>query len=131
MSTENPGTILILETRAFPAASERAALEGYGYPVVAANTLEDAAKALSGKIVSLIACDIEFSPKTGCSAAVRTLLEGHDLPVLFLVHSLASCLPSELEELATFGFATRNSPAFVLHAAVENAMELFRLRKGT
>ncbi len=129
MNKENPNTILILENRAFPVTSERSALEGCGYSVLVTDTLERAEELLSSAPVSLIMSDIDFDPKDGCAAAIRSLLAGRDMPVIFLVHSLVSFLPSELKEVATYGFATRNSPAFVLSAAVENAMELFRLRK--
>ncbi len=119
-------TILLVENESSRATSEEQALQKLGYEVIVVNTAEkaiEAAKAIPG--IDLILMDMDLGQGIDGTDAARTILEGNDLPLVFISSGAEKDVVEKIETITAYGFVVKGSGSTVLEASLKTAFKLF------
>ena len=124
-------TILLVEDEAIIALGEKRQLEAAGYRVVHAQTGEKAIEAVAADPagISLILMDIDLGNGMYGTDAAKTILAGHDIPLLFLSSHMEPELVRRTEEITNYGYVVKSSVFTVLDASIKMAFKLFAAKR--
>ncbi|MBN1533012.1 MAG: PAS domain S-box protein [Spirochaetes bacterium] len=116
--------LLVDDAAAATALSERIA--GFGYRVIVANSGEEALAAATGDAaVDLVLLDADPGGGIDGIEAARRILEGGNLPVVFITSFPEAEIPGRLRVVRHYGYIARDSGDRILQAAIETALDLF------
>jgi two-component system, sensor histidine kinase PdtaS len=128
--TETSQTILLVEDDAIIALAQKALLEEHGYTVLAAATGAAAVEtALGNESVDLVLTDIDLGPGIDGTEAAAAILEGRDVPIVFLTNHSEKEMVDKVKGITQYGYVLKYSGEFVLLETLRMAFELFRARK--
>jgi len=131
MVQDNWKTILLVEDEALIAASEKMALEKYGYSVLTANTGENAIATVKEKPeIDLILMDINLGSGIDGTQAAEIILKDFDLPILFLSSHGEREVVEKTENISSYGYVVKSSSITVLDASIKMAFKLFSAKQG-
>ncbi len=118
-------TLLLVEDDAIIAMHEQSLLEAYGYAVIAVNSGERAVECFGGpNSIDLVLMDIDLGGGIdGTEAAVR-ILEGSEVPIVFLSSHLEPEIVTKTEGISSYGYVVKNSGITVLDASIKMAFKL-------
>jgi len=131
MVQEEKKTILLVEDEALIAASEKMALEKYGYSVHTASTGEKAITSVKEKPeIDLILMDINLGSGIDGTRAAEIILKDFDLPILFVSSHSEMEVVEKTENISSYGYVVKSSSITVLDASIKMAFKLFRAKQG-
>ena len=101
-------------------------LEKHGYEVVSAYSGEAAIEAVEGDgDISLVLMDIDLGNGIDGTEASRRILEGRDLPIVFLTSHSEKAFVDSVERISGYGYVLKSSGEFVLLESIRMAYKLF------
>jgi len=119
-------TILLVEDEAIVAMAEKAALEKYGYAVVAVSSGEAAVEAArTSPGIELVLMDIDLGAGLDGTQAARAILAERELPILFLSSHTEREVVEKTERISSYGYVVKDSSIAVLDASIKMAFKLF------
>ncbi len=125
-------TILLVEDQALIALDTKRRLERRGYSVVLSYSGEDAVKlAASDPSIDLILMDIDLGEGIDGTVAARMILEGRELPVVFLSSHTESDIVELSEKITSYGYVVKDTGITVLEASIRMAFRLFEAYRET
>ncbi len=131
MTRSEKKTILLVEDEALIAASEKMALEKYGYLVLTASTGENAiATTRENPEIDLILMDINLGTGIDGTRAAELILQDFDLPILFVSSHSEREVVEKTENISSYGYVVKSSSITVLDASIKMAFKLFNARQG-
>ncbi|GAB1456939.1 hypothetical protein MASR2M48_22470 [Spirochaetota bacterium] len=123
-------TILLVEDEAKTALSEKVALEKCAYVVKTVPTGEKAVALLNEyPDIDLVLIDIDLGDGLDGVEAAESILQDHDIPILFLFSKLNQERIEKTLDLASYGYVADDTPIVVLDASIKTALNLFDRRK--
>jgi PAS domain S-box-containing protein len=125
---EEGETLLLVEDEAMIALAELRQLRAAGYRVLHARSGEEAVELFAGDEpgIDLVLMDINLGPGMDGTEAARKILEGRELPIVFLSSHTEKEIVSKTEEISSYGYVVKNSGITVLVASIKMAFKLFR-----
>ena len=131
MTQDERNIILLVEDEAILAASEKMALEKYGYSVIIANTGEKAIATVRGRPgIDLILMDINLGSGIDGTQTAENILKDFDLPILFLSSHCEREVVKKTENISSYGYVVKSSSITVLDASIKMAFKLFSAKQG-
>jgi len=122
--------ILLVEDEAIIAIGEKRTLEKYGYDVVLASSGEEALALMATATgVSLVLMDIDLGPGMDGTVTAQKILEGYDVPLIFLSSHVERKIVDKTEGITSYGYIVKNTGETVLVASVRMAYRLFEARQ--
>ncbi len=123
-------TILLVEDEAVIAMEEKGILKKNGFDVITAYDADEAAAAVKSRSIDLILMDIDLgkNSKDGTEAA-KTILEDHDVPVVFLSSHTEPAIVEKTEKITSYGYVVKDSGETVLIASIKMAFKLYNAHK--
>jgi len=119
-------TILLVEDEAVIALTEKFTLEKYGYAVLHVNTGEKAIAAVETKPgIDLILMDIDLGDGIDGTQAAETILQNHDIPIVFVSSHSEREVVEKTEKITSYGYVLKSSSITVLDASIKMAFKLF------
>lgn len=132
MSSSDPVKILLVEDQAVIAMVQVKKLHKWGYDVTHVLTGEGAVEhAVSDPALSLVLMDIDLGPGIDGPEAAKQILARRDLPVVFLTGHAEQEMVERVRAITRYGYVLKNSGDFVLHSAIEMALQLFEAHRRT
>ncbi len=126
MPEANTKTILLVEDEVLISMAERKSLEGYGYKVLEASSGEAALDLLAGGAkVDLVLMDIDLGRGIDGTETAERILEGHELPIVFLSSHIEREIVEKTEGISSYGYVVKNSSITVLDASIKMSFKLF------
>ncbi len=123
-------TILLVEDEALIAMMEQMMLEKHGHRVISASTGERAVDiALATPDIDLVLMDIDLGKGILGTEAAERILEGRDMPLVFLSSHTESDIVEKTEGISSYGYIVKNTGETVLLASIKMAFRLFEARK--
>jgi len=126
MNSESKKTILLVEDEAILAITGKKTLERYGYNVITAYSGEigiELADSIPG--IDLILMDIDLGSGIDGTQAAESILNKHDLPVVFLSSHTEPEIVGKTEKITSYGYVVKSSSITVLDASIKMAFKLF------
>lgn len=122
---------ILLAEGAISDASERVKiLESIGYTVVHTQNEEETIQlSRSDPSIDLILMDIDFGNGSNGIETAEKILKIKNIPVVFLTSDPDRSTIDRVKEIARYGFAVKNSGAFILNSSIETALELFEAHR--
>ncbi len=122
-----PNRILLVEDEALIALAERHQLAAAGYDVDHVLTGEAAVtRALDpDSRPDLVLMDIDLGPGIDGTQAARKILDGIDIPVVFLSSHTEPEVVEKTEKITSYGYVVKNSGITVLDTSIKMAFKLF------
>ncbi len=121
-----PKKILLVEDEAIIALSEAQMLERHGYAVATAHSGESAVEAADADHdISLVLMDIDLGRGMDGTEAAESILERHDLPIVFLSSHTEPDVVEKTEGITSYGYIVKNSGETVLLASIRMGFRLF------
>jgi PAS domain S-box-containing protein len=118
--------ILLVEDEAIIALSEAQMLERNGYDVVTAHSGQAAIEAADADAwISLVLMDIDLGSGMDGTEAAGSILERHDLPIVFLSSHTEPEVVEKTEGITSYGYILKNSGETVLLASIRMAFRLY------
>jgi PAS domain S-box-containing protein len=118
-------TLLLVEDEVLIAMNEAEILESYGFRVISAASAEDAIEAVQKNEIDLILMDIDLGHgNMDGTEAAETILEGRDIPVVFLSSHTEPEIVEKTENITSYGYVVKNSGETVLMASIKMAFRL-------
>jgi PAS domain S-box-containing protein len=131
MTDKRQKTILLVEDEALIAEAEKMTLEKYGYTVLTAYTGERAIVTInSTSEIDLILMDIDLGRGIDGTVAAKTILETHDIPLVFLSSHTEPEVVEKTEGISSYGYIVKNSGETILIASIKMAFRLFDARRS-
>lgn len=119
-------TILLVEDEAIIAMTEKFALEKYGYSVLHVTTGEKAINTVAQlPEIELILMDIDLGNGIDGTQAAESILESHDIPIVFVSSHSEREVVEKTEKITSYGYVLKNSSITVLDASIKMAFKLF------
>lgn len=123
--------ILLVEDEAIIALAERQTLETAGYRVTVAHSGETAVKRIdTAADIDLILMDINLGPGIDGTDAAASILDRHDLPIMFLSGHTEPKVVERTEGITSYGYIVKNSGDTVLLASIRMAFRLHEARQA-
>ncbi|OHD23250.1 MAG: hypothetical protein A2Y38_24240 [Spirochaetes bacterium GWB1_59_5] len=123
-------TLLLVEDEAVIAITEKFALERYGYSVLHVTTGEKALEIVeTNPEIELILMDIDLGTGIDGTQAAETILESHDIPIVFVSSHSEREVVEKTEKITSYGYVLKSSSITVLDASIKMAFKLFDARK--
>jgi PAS domain S-box-containing protein len=118
--------ILLVEDEAIVAMTEARMLEKHGFEVITVDNAQDAIETVQQQDIHLILMDIDLGHDTmdGTEAA-KTILEEHDLPIVFLTSHAEKEMVDKVRNITRYGYVLKKSGEFVLLESINMAFQLF------
>jgi PAS domain S-box-containing protein len=127
MNTSSKKTILLVEDDAILSMAGKASLEKLGYSTVTAHTGEEALEVCGkGSSIDLILMDVELGSGIDGTEAARTILQGRDIPVVFMYSQTEPEIVARTEKTTSYGCIVKGSSPTVLDASIKIAFKLFQ-----
>lgn len=127
---ETSQTVLLVEDDAIIALAQRALLQEHGYSVLTAATGAAAVEtALGNDSVDLVLMDIDLGPGMDGTEAAASILEGRDVPIVFLTNHSEKEMVDKVKGITQYGYVLKYSGEFVLLETIRMALELFWAHK--
>ncbi|MFW6380804.1 MAG: response regulator [Spirochaetota bacterium] len=122
--------ILLVEDEAIIALSEAQMLERHGYAVVIVHSGQAAVEAMDTQPeISLVLMDIDLGRGMDGTEAAESILERHDLPIVFLSSHTESEVVEKTEGITSYGYIVKNSGETVLLASIRMAFRLYEAHR--
>ncbi len=130
MSVSSLRTVLLAEPCACSSRSHAAAIEGHGYAVAMANTAgELLQKAAALPPRSLVLLDVDLGGIMNGFPVACTLLEGRELPIVFLVPDECPEMLDRAQARSCYGYLPRHALGMSLISSLDTAFSLFDVRR--
>ncbi|MFO7850317.1 MAG: PAS domain S-box protein [Spirochaetia bacterium] len=121
--------ILLVEDEAPLAINEAQMLKKHGYEVITAYNGEKAVETVdSDREISLILMDIDLGRGMDGTIAAHSILQKHDLPIVFLTSHSEKEYVDRVKDVTEYGYVLKNSGEFVLVESIHMAYQLFYSR---
>ncbi|MFW5777464.1 MAG: PAS domain S-box protein [Spirochaetota bacterium] len=125
-----PKSILLVEDEAIIALSEAQMLEQQGYAVLTAYSGQAAIETADARPeISLILMDIDLGRGMDGTEAAQTILERHDLPIVFLSSHTEPKVVEKTEGITSYGYIVKNSGETVMLASIRMAFRLWEAHR--
>ncbi|MFW6213499.1 MAG: PAS domain S-box protein [Spirochaetota bacterium] len=125
-----PKKILLVEDEAIIALSETQMLKRHGYEVVTVHEGQTAIEvADADSSISLVLMDIDLGPGIDGTEAAQTILERHDLPIVFLSSHTEPEVVEKTECITSYGYILKNSGETVLLTSIRMAFRLYNAHR--
>ena len=123
---ENAKTILLVEDEALIALAEARDLKKEGYAVITAASGPEAIDAVRSDpgAIDLILMDIDLGRGMDGTEAALTILQNHDIPVIFLTSHTEKEIIDKAEKITSHGFVVKNTGITMLAASIRMAFRL-------
>lgn len=132
MNSENKKTILLVEDEIMVAASEKKALEKYGYNVLIASSGEEAISlSKNNNTINLILMDIDLGKGLDGTQTAEIILKENQIPIVFLSSHTEPEIVEKTEKITSYGYVVKNSSITVLDASIKMAFKLFSAMRET
>ena len=126
MITKAKKSILLVEDEVLIAFAKKQELKNYGYDVLITNTGEKAVAIVKeNESIDLILMDIDLGRGIDGTQAAELILEGRELPVVFLSSHTEPEVVEKTEKITSYGYVVKNSCITVLDASIKMAFKLF------
>ena len=123
-------TILLVEDEAILALTEKMQLEKYGYTVRTVPSGEKAVEAVeTSSHIDLILMDLNLGKGIDGTEAAGIILEGHDIPIVFVSSHTEPEIVEKTEKITSYGYVVKNSSITVLDASIKMAFKLFEAKR--
>lgn len=128
--TNRRNTILLVEDEAIIALNETAILKKHGYDVITADSGETSIQTVSRNDIDLILMDIDLgNGKMDGTEAAETILQNHDIPVMFLTSHSEKEMVEKVKGITRYGYILKNAGEFVLIESISMAFELYEAHR--
>lgn len=118
--------ILLVEDEALLAMNEKMQLENYGYAVRTVATGEKAIEAVhTSTDIDLILMDINLGSGIDGTQAAGSILEDHEIPIVFLSSHTEPEVVEKTEKITSYGYVVKRSSITVLDTSIKMAFRLF------
>jgi len=125
-------TILLVEDEVITSMAQAQFLANSGYNVLQANDGDTAISiALENGDIDLILMDIDLGYGIDGTRAAELILEGKDIPIVFLTSHGEKEMVQLVKNITRYGYIIKNSGEFVLLSSIEMAFELFEAHRKT
>ncbi|XDD51044.1 PAS domain S-box protein [Leptospira sp. WS92.C1] len=126
MNTLGQKTILLVEDEALLGMTESMNLKNYGYDVIHVQNGQKAIETIneSNTKIHLILMDIDLGKGIDGTEVAKTILENHDLPILFLSSHIEREIVAKTENITSYGYVVKDSSITVLDASIKMAFRL-------
>ncbi|TVR72932.1 MAG: PAS domain S-box protein [Spirochaetaceae bacterium] len=132
MGSETHRTLLLVEDQGIIALAQTGRLREAGYEVVHVFTGEEAVdRALRDQTIDLVLMDIDLGAGIGGPEAAQRILVERALPIIFLTAHAEKEMVERVRAITRYGYVLKNSGDFVLHGAIEMALQLFEAQQRT
>ncbi len=123
-------TLLLVEDQFIVATVEKDALERCGYAVLVAHSEATAISLCRAHPeIDLILMDVNLGTDRDGIDAAASILNEHDLPIVFLsIHSQPEMV-ERTEHVISYGYVLKNAGITVLNASIKMALQLFAERQ--
>lgn len=129
-TNETSQTVLLVEDDAIIGLAQKALLEEHGYTVLTAATGNAAVEtALGNESVDLVLMDIDLGTGMDGTEAAASILEGRDVPIVFLTNHSEKEMVDKVKGITQYGYVLKYSGEFVLLETLRMALELFQAHK--
>lgn len=130
---ENRGkTILLVEDEFITSMAQTQFLTNSGYNVIQANDGDTAISiAIENVDIDLILMDIDLGHGIDGTRAAELILEGRDIPIVFLTSHAEKEMVQLVKNITRYGYVIKNSGEFVLLSSIEMAFELYEAHRKT
>jgi len=123
--------ILLVEDEAIIALAERQTLEKAGYRVTIVHSGEKAVTRVDDTAdIDLVLMDINLGPGIDGTDAASSILDRHDLPIMFLSGHTETAVVERTEGITSYGYIVKNSGDTVLLASIRMAFRLHEARQA-
>lgn len=130
MSSKETQKLLLAEDDRIIALAQVMNLRAAGYEVVHVPTGEEAVeRALADREIALVLMDIDLGEGIGGPEAATRILAQRDLPIVFLTAHAEKEMVDRVRTITRYGYVLKNSGNFVLHGAIEMALQLFEAQQ--
>lgn len=130
MKDKEEKKILLVEDEAVLAMFEKMVLENYGYTVLIAHSGEEAVKMAGADLdIALILMDINLGKGIKGTEAAKRILEGRDVPVIFMSSHTEREVVEMTENITSYGYILKNSGGTVIAASINMAFRLFKAKQ--
>ncbi len=118
--------ILLVEDQAILALAESGILRKHGYEVTTTYSGKAAVEAVDlDPEISLILMDIDLGKGMDGTEAARRILEGHEIPIVFLTNHAEKEYVDRVKKITGYGYVLKNAGEFVLIESIRMAFQLF------
>jgi len=125
-------TILLVEDEVITSMAQAQFLTNSGYNVIQTNDGDTAISiAIENGNIDLILMDIDLGYGIDGTRAAELILEGRDIPIVFLTSHAEKEMVQLVKNITRYGYVIKNSGEFVLLSSIEMAFELFEAHRGT
>ena len=119
-------TVLLVEDEILLAAAQKSRLEKRNFSVLIAGSGEEAIECLKANFsVDLVLMDIDLGNGMNGIETAKTLLENHDVPILFLTSHAEADFFSSIEDIPYYGYVIKDLNIGVLDASIKIALRIF------
>ncbi len=124
MATEAPpARILVVEDDAVVALNEIDMLERNGYRVDSVRSGEAAVRQATDPDIDLVLMDIRLGDGIGGDEAARRIIEGRDVPIVFVTQFTDAEVVRSVHDIPRYGYVVKSCGEFVFLDAVSHALE--------
>ncbi|GEM_PF-518370 len=132
MAENRRKNILLVEDEVITSMAQAQFLANSGYNVLQANDGDTAISiALENGDIDLILMDIDLGYGIDGTRAAELILEGRDIPIVFLTSHAERDMVQLVKNITRYGYVIKNSGEFVLLSSIEMAFELFEAHRKT
>ena len=118
-------TILLVEDEAVIALAEKKALERYGYSVLIVHSGEEAVEMVrTVPGIDLVLMDIDLGAGIDGTQAAESILEDHELPIIFVSSHSERRVVEKTERITSYGYIVKSSSITVFDASIKMAFKL-------
>ncbi len=130
MSDISKKTILLVEDDSNTAEIISALLRKNRFDVLTAASGEEAIRIVSrGQMIHLILMDIILESDMDGIEAAKSILQDHDIPLIFLSGHSDTEILQRTEEIASYGYVLKHSGHSILIASIKMALNLYEARQ--
>jgi len=123
-------TILLVEDDSIIAFATKLSLESMGYRAFAAASGEEAIAVAAGSaLIDMILMDIDLGKGIDGIEAARTILEGRDVPIVFLSSHGEQDMVQKTDSVTSYGYVMKNSNMITLGESIKMALRLFEANR--
>lgn len=131
MGVDGKKKILLVEDDPVIAMVEAKKLRKVGYEVlVAANGPAAIQQVETDQQIDLVLMDMDLGDNFDGSQVARTILQHHDLPIVFLTAHADAQTVARAREITRYGYVLKESGFFVLQSTLEMAFNLYNAQRA-
>lgn len=124
--------LLLVEDEAIIALGEKKQLERYGYTVLSVTSGQKAVEVCKAdQDIDLVLMDIDLGRGMDGTEAAKLILQGRDIPIVFLSSHTEPDVVVRTEAITSYGYVVKNSSITVLDASIKMGFKLFKANQET